>query len=326
MCKEHQNDAPELEGYEAVPGVKPGDLKPADDFQGFSDLEDDLDVPAGPDVKREITEEDPGPFATVTCPRCHGSGIWRGGFSNYVERTCFACNGTGRAVPRKPKKPLDMSPKAVERRAKARTRRREKKVEEAQRKLAAHEEFKANDPMGIFLVEAAKWSEFAVDMLNAHYKYEEFTERQEAAVRSMMEKVAARKNREADAELGGAGLDAVMKIFSNAIASGLKRPVLRIGDIKINLAPAGGKNAGHLYVKLDDEYQGKIDPEGKWFAIRAADESIGGRLEEIAKDPLAAAVLHGKRTGNCACCGRELTDPKSVERGIGPICADKWGL
>ena len=29
------------------------------------------------------------------------------------------------------------------------------------------------------------------------------------------------------------------------------------------------------------------------------------------------------RMTHCGCCGRELTDPESVERGIGPICWKK---
>lgn len=29
--------------------------------------------------------------------------------------------------------------------------------------------------------------------------------------------------------------------------------------------------------------------------------------------------------GRCACCGRALTDPASIERGVGPECAKKIG-
>jgi hypothetical protein len=49
-------------------------------------------------------------------------------------------------------------------------------------------------------------------------------------------------------------------------------------------------------------------------------------LDKIAADPAKEARLYGLRTKRCACCGIELTDPKSIERGIGPICAEKWGL
>ena len=42
------------------------------------------------------------------------------------------------------------------------------------------------------------------------------------------------------------------------------------------------------------------------------------------KDPLAAQVAYGKLTGTCGYCGRVLEDEESVERGIGPICAQKY--
>jgi len=45
----------------------------------------------------------------------------------------------------------------------------------------------------------------------------------------------------------------------------------------------------------------------------------------IEADPLAAAKEDGLLTGRCSCCGRELTDPTSIEIGIGPICLAKMG-
>lgn len=36
------------------------------------------------------------------------------------------------------------------------------------------------------------------------------------------------------------------------------------------------------------------------------------------------AARFGHQTGICACCGRDLSDPKSVELGIGPVCARKY--
>ena len=30
--------------------------------------------------------------------------------------------------------------------------------------------------------------------------------------------------------------------------------------------------------------------------------------------------------GICACCGRQLIVKESIERGIGPICAERWGF
>ena len=48
------------------------------------------------------------------------------------------------------------------------------------------------------------------------------------------------------------------------------------------------------------------------------------QLLAIDQDPERAAVLYGKASGNCSICGRDLTDPESIERGIGPICAAKY--
>jgi hypothetical protein len=49
-------------------------------------------------------------------------------------------------------------------------------------------------------------------------------------------------------------------------------------------------------------------------------------LREIEAAPGEAAVKWGKMTGRCSCCGRTLSDPVSIERGIGPICAETWGI
>lgn len=41
---------------------------------------------------------------------------------------------------------------------------------------------------------------------------------------------------------------------------------------------------------------------------------------------LEQAKEYGRETGVCISCGAELTDPVSIEAGIGPICATKWGI
>ena len=49
-------------------------------------------------------------------------------------------------------------------------------------------------------------------------------------------------------------------------------------------------------------------------------------LEQIEKDPIAAATLSGKLTSCCSFCSKQLTDERSVVLGYGPVCADHWGL
>lgn len=39
----------------------------------------------------------------------------------------------------------------------------------------------------------------------------------------------------------------------------------------------------------------------------------------------AQAAEYGRRTGQCAICGRTLTNADSVARGIGPVCLERIG-
>lgn len=48
------------------------------------------------------------------------------------------------------------------------------------------------------------------------------------------------------------------------------------------------------------------------------------RLTLADKLTLAQAAAIGHRTGVCCCCGKELSDSKSVALGIGPVCIKKY--
>ena len=121
-------------------------------------------------------------------------------------------------------------------------------------------------------------------------------------------------------------VDAVTAAFESAKAKGLKRPTIRLPGVTLSLAGETSRNPGAIYAKAEGlgTYLGKI-VAGKFFAgsecTAAAQEAVRAALV----DPLAQAVAYGRQTGSCSCCGRELTDPVSVERGIGPICASKFG-
>ncbi len=107
--------------------------------------------------------------------------------------------------------------------------------------------------------------------------------------------------------------------IQSAQSAGLKRIKLRfIGGVSVS--PARSYN-DRLYVKVNGNYVGKITPQGT--DIR--DAEILAILEDAASDPSKAAALYGREVGECSCCGRELTDPRSISLGIGPICARKFG-
>jgi len=113
-------------------------------------------------------------------------------------------------------------------------------------------------------------------------------------------------------------------MFSKAHEA-IKTPKFRFEDLVISRAPDTGANAGALYVKVDGEYAGKVK-EGQWFGLSTAPQDTLSKLQQIANSPLDSAVAYGRKTGSCAMCGRSLTVHASIERGIGPICAERFGL
>jgi hypothetical protein len=161
---------------------------------------------------------------------------------------------------------------------------------------------------------------FAASLRASLMRYGSLTDRQLAAVqRSLAPRAAA-------VSVGGAGFDRLVTAFGKAQASGLKRPKLHIAALTFSLAPLSGANAGALYVKDSGIYLGKITSGGEFYASRDCRTDQREQVETVARDPLAAAVQHGRTTGNCAVCSRPLSDPESVARGIGPICAERFGF
>jgi len=60
------------------------------------------------------------------------------------------------------------------------------------------------------------------------------------------------------------------------------------------------------------------------YAAGTTGEFVAALIREFEDDPLAAAIKYGKLSGRCCSCGRNLTDPVSIERGIGPQCILKF--
>jgi hypothetical protein len=107
--------------------------------------------------------------------------------------------------------------------------------------------------------------------------------------------------------------------IQSAQSAGLKRIKLRfIAGLSVSPARA---YSDRLYVKQDGNYVGKLTPTGSDIK----DPEILAILQDAAEDPAKAAALYGREVGECSCCGRELTDPRSISLGIGPICARKFG-
>ena len=165
----------------------------------------------------------------------------------------------------------------------------------------------------------ASWNSFARQILADYDRGGLINANQMTAAERMMNKLEENSVK--------VDLSRIREMFEVAVSNGHQKPVYRAEGLKISLAPATGRNAGALYVVVidNDAYQGKV--EGVTFkAVREAAASTVDALHRIAANPMEAAVRYGQKTGKCSCCGRKLTNKMSIELGIGPICAETWGL
>lgn len=123
--------------------------------------------------------------------------------------------------------------------------------------------------------------------------------------------------------------EALFNAFEAAKRKGAKRLTLRFEGV--NVKP--NRDLTSLWITSQTETEvGNYGVQPKYLG-KVTRNRMDSRLPDDVKevilsassDPLTAAIRYGKVSGECSCCGRELTDPQSIERGIGPICADKFG-
>ena len=194
-------------------------------------------------------------------------------------------------------------------------------------------EWKAANPAeAAWMESSAPRFEFAKAMLDALNKYGHLTEKQMATVQRLTVQSAERQaqyqaERQAKAETAPeVSVEAIEVAFQTAKGSGIKFPKLRLDGFVFSPAGANSANAGAVYIKNKEDgvYLGKV-MGGKLFTSRDCTAEAKDRIVAVATDPKQAAIAYGQRFGSCAVCGRELSDKDSVDRGIGPICAEKYG-
>lgn len=286
------------------------------DTDYFSHLDTDLS-PASPAAKpRGLSADDMqvanGGAATISCPKCNGRGYVVLGYANRRQFDCFGCKGTGQTTQR------SLTAKAAWKKGQET---KEQNLREA--RMAFQAEHKAELS---WLGRAAEWSEYYQSLENQFIERGSLSEKQIASIRSGMAKLAAKQAERRAARTSDVDLAPIFTMFDKARESGLKKLVYRAEGLVLSPAKETSANAGAIYVKTKGgEYLGKVAGT-KFIATGAATDEHKATLAIIAKNPAEAAVAYGKRTGECCCCGRELTDPASIAAGIGPICADNWGF
>lgn len=137
-------------------------------------------------------------------------------------------------------------------------------------------------------------------------------------------------------------LDAIETMINSAKKTGLKHPRITIetpdGDrIQISMAGTKSRYAGSLNVTDGGSFgsnvwYGRVS-KGTFVMNTGLAESnprelarVAGFLVRLADNPTETISAYGKRSGYCACCNRKLTDPESLARGVGPVCASNFGL
>lgn len=253
---------------------------------------------------------------TENCPKCRGTGAFRS-YSGRLVGPCFHCKGAGKLTFKT----------STEQRAASRAKAQERADAEYAEVRAGVAEFRADRPaIWAWIQEAKAGFEFARAMDEALAKWGHLTEKQLAACQKCVDaqaaQAAARTERETNAPT--IAISRIEDAFASASAKGIKRPALNLDTFKFKPASAHSKNAGSIYVTEDEQYLGRISG-GKFICTRECGEERQARVVAAAADPEAAAVAYGKRFGTCSCCGRTLTNGISIDRGIGPICANKYG-
>lgn len=80
--------------------------------------------------------------------------------------------------------------------------------------------------------------------------------------------------------------------------------------------PQSGKWAGYTFVKLQlSDYYERIPMKNM--------QTILNKIVEAGVRE--SAIRYGMELGRCSICNRTLTNPESIEAGIGPVCAGRRG-
>ena len=201
------------------------------------------------------------------------------------------------------------------------------------------------------LREITSWNSFAASLVKQFDTKGQLTEPQLFSASAMLMKIKnnaeERAAKKAEQKKNMLSLDVskilaildktegVERRYSNGreyVTKKVQFPKVRVGDLVFSKASESSKNAGGIYVfeyrftnKSEKVYIGKV-LGGYYLPYNSPSAETIKLIQEVCKSPLESAIAYGRRTGNCAVCSRDLTRHDSIDRGIGPICAEKLGI
>ena len=175
------------------------------------------------------------------------------------------------------------------------------------------------------------WTDFYDSLLSQYRRKGDLSDKQCACIERALDKALNPKPAETE-DLGD--FSRVIELFDTAKRH-LKYPKIRLtaGGEPLVLSVAGerAKRPGTINVTNggpfgDNKWYGRITREGELEKSRATTDEVIAVLKALAKDPAKTAEMYGKLHNNCCFCARDLSDPRSVAAGYGPVCADHFGL
>lgn len=173
------------------------------------------------------------------------------------------------------------------------------------------------------LKDIMSWNSFAKSLVDQVASKGSLSDKQLFAASAMLAKIKANKA-ERESNMTSVDVSRILAVLDKADPA-MKTPKIRVGDFVFSKPAPHSKNAGSVYIKQLGEYIGKVTG-GYYLPVGNVSKDTIAEIQEICKDPMESAVAYGRRTGNCAVCARELTVKESIDRGIGPVCADRLGV
>jgi Family of unknown function (DUF6011) len=276
---------------------------PEPSFEGLDDLDSATIVVDAPKTFLDAQVRAAAQVELPKCYACRGTGK----FVSYSGRTvgdCFTCHGTGKVSGKVAK---SHATKIANQAAAAQERR---------------DWFEVHSDVIAWIDNNRDRNSFA-DSLSTQLAQRLLSERQVSAVRENLAKAARRDEERRHASIAaeptGSGLDlSQVPEGLYAVPNGETRL-----KVKINRPAPPSKWAGFIFVSDGAEY-GQAKKYGRQAPGKTYTGEIVEQLKAIAADPRAACAAYGRLVGRCGVCGRRLEDTESVERGIGPICDQRF--
>jgi hypothetical protein len=89
--------------------------------------------------------------------------------------------------------------------------------------------------------------------------------------------------------------------------------------------PCNESNYTYMGIYNPDNHDVRLTPKSKYNNDTQPVKVIRWALKQISEGKPLPEGYSIKHEGKCCRCGRTLTDPTSIELGIGPECREKFG-